>query len=515
MGPKLSRRHFVGGAAALSALAPLGIVPAFSQEHQSFIARVDRDVENLDPAFRTSLTDSNVIRVVYQRLIDYNVGAYGWQLDAAEAIEQKSDLEITFRLKQGIMFTGGYGEMTADDVKFSLERFAFPDAEGRVSSYRQDWADLKEVVVHDKYSGSIIFERPAPNIWQSALPHASGAIVSRKAVEKFGAQFGRNPVGSGRYEVVSFSAQDGVVLKRNPLFLDTPGEFESFTVRFISNVKTAQLAVEAGEIDFTQVPLTTVPELERSGRVAVSVIPTQKFIWLGLNTESPKLADIKVRQAIRAAVNIDEVLLGAYQGRAPRLNTLLPAGLAGHWAEAPVYTQDLQQAQALLAEANVSGPLKVKLTVLNEPVFNTIALIVQAQLAAAGIEVEIDQREGGSFWSAGKDESGENMELYITSFNTSVAPVANTRWFLPNQIGDWNWSRWNSPEFEELYDSISVDFDIDSRSAKLIEMQRLMDESAAFIWLTSDVVAYAHQTWLVPMILPNGVDCQYAYFRRA
>ena len=62
------------------------------------------------------------------------------------------------------MFTDGFGEMTAEDVKFSFERYSRPDAEGKISAYKDDWASLIEVKVDDKYSGRLILSEPSPGL---------------------------------------------------------------------------------------------------------------------------------------------------------------------------------------------------------------------------------------------------------------------------------------------------------------------------------------------------------------
>ena len=65
-----------------------------------------------------------------------------WELDAAESIEQVDETHVKFKLKQGIKWSGDFGEMTADDVKYSLERIANPNFK---SPYASDWASLDHV----------------------------------------------------------------------------------------------------------------------------------------------------------------------------------------------------------------------------------------------------------------------------------------------------------------------------------------------------------------------------------
>jgi ABC-type transport system substrate-binding protein len=96
---------------------------------------------------------------------------------------QEDDLTVFFRLKPGITFTDGYGTMTADDVKFSIERVADPANE---SPYAGDWAALAEVEVIDELSGRIHLTEPFAPLWTSTLPTPTCSILSRRAMEELG-----------------------------------------------------------------------------------------------------------------------------------------------------------------------------------------------------------------------------------------------------------------------------------------------------------------------------------------
>ena len=97
------------------------------------------------------------------------------------SIEQVDELTIKFKLKPGLMWTGNYGEVTTEDVKYSYERYIDPELNSPIIG---DWLPLKEVEIVDKYSGIIHLKEPFAPIWWSTLPYTSGAIVSKKATEK-------------------------------------------------------------------------------------------------------------------------------------------------------------------------------------------------------------------------------------------------------------------------------------------------------------------------------------------
>lgn len=176
-----------------------------------------------------------------------------------------------------------------------------------------------------------------------------------------------------------------------------------------------------------------------------------------------------------------------------------------------MYRRNVAEARRLLSAAGVSN-LKLRLTVLNQPQFQNMALVARALLAEVGVTVEIDQQAPGSFWNAGKDEVGKNLELYMVQFNGKHDPNFVLQWFRAAQIGVWNWSRWNSPEFDRLYTEAADELDVAKRRDKVIEIQRLMDQSAAFVWLTNGANAVVRRNWLKPAAVPGWVDWQYAGF---
>ena len=125
-------------------------------------------------------------------------------------------------------------------------------------------------------------------------------------------------------------------------------------------------------------------------------------------------------------------------------------GLLGHWADAPVYQRDVEGAKKLLADAGFAGGLDLSLTLLNQSQYVTAAQVVQANLAEVGINLNLEVLDGGAFWSQGEGEAGENLELSLQQFGGKADPSFQTQWFVSEQVGEWNWQRWRSADFDRL-----------------------------------------------------------------
>ncbi len=495
----LTRRTLLASAALISASARAAAPKA------SISVRVDRDFEVLDPAFRSGLQDGNIVRAITQRLIGTGYNGAGLTLDAAESVSQTTPTTIDFVLKPGQMFSDGYGEMTAEDVKFSYERFILGQ-DGKESPYKGEWANLKSVDVTGQYTGTIVMERPRAGLFTIALGDVAGCILSKKAVTERGQEHNTRPVGSGPMMVTVFEKQRQIVLRRNPAWTGAPSGFEEVTVRYVPDPRTTELGLRGTDIDFAALPPQIAEPLKKLPALTVNAQPGIANVWMGMNVEHPPFSDIRVRQAIQLALDVDQMLLAGYNGLAPRARALIMPQVTGYWPDAPVMKRDLAKAKALLAEAGHAAGFKTRVTIQNQPVYQTMALVARAQLAEVGITLEVDAQDGGSFFSSGKGDAGPKLELFMIRFNGKLDPNFLAQWFTTSQIGTWNWQRWSEPRFDALLDQASAELDDNARAALFIEAQKLMADSAAFVWLTYDVSVFAYRAWLAPALLPTGID---------
>ena len=512
----INRRQLLAGVAGIGALSAVasgeGAYGQGTAPRTSITVRTDRDLANLDPAYRTGPWDANVTRSVFQRLMKQKPNSAELEYDAAEELKQISPTVYEFKLKPGQMFTDGYGELTAEDVKFSFERIGLPPVgEAKPSTYKADWVNLEKVEVTGPLTGRIIMTKARANLLDIAIGDVSGCIVSKKAVEKLGADHATKPIGSGPYMLTSLERQKGATLKRNPAYAGPKPAYEEIAIRFISDPRTTDLALRSGEIDFAVLSPQNAEPLRSVQGLVLSERPSIAYVWMGMNTEREGLKDVRVRQAIRLALDVDQMLAAGYNGKAPRLNTLLPPQILGHWAEAPVYKRNVAEAKKLLADAGVKT-LNLKMVVLNQPVYQNMALVARALLAEVGITLEVDAREGGTYWNSGKGDPGKGLDLFLLRFSGKHDPNFIMQWFVSGQIGDWNWERWDSKEYDELFAKAATETDKAKRVELVIEAQKLMDKSAAFVWLTNEVNVLVYRPWIKPSGVPGWLDWQFDDF---
>ena len=191
------------------------------------------------------------------------------------------------------------------------------------------------------------------------------------------------------------------------------------------------------------------------------------------------------------------MLAAGYNGKAPRLNTLLPPQILGHWKDAPVYKRNVAEAKKLLAEAGAAN-LKLKLLILNQPAYQNMALVARALLAEVGVTVEVDAQEGGTYWNSARARSARTSTCSCCA-STASDPNFIMQWFVSDQVGNWNWQRWKSPEYDDaLFLQAAGELDRAKREQLVVEAQKLMDKSGAYVWLTNEVNVLVHRNWIRP-----------------
>ena len=436
---------------------------------------------------------------VFEGLVRYVPGTWDLVNQLAETFEPSADgLQFTFKLKEGIQFHGGYGEVTAEDVKFSYERIAGlttpkPDPE---SPYIGDWAPhLQEVRVDGTYEGTIILKEPFAPLLTTTLPVPSGWIVSKKAVEERGEDFATSPIGTGPYEFVEWNPKQDVRLQRFADYggasADTLGTiWDELVLIPIEEDEAAAIAIETGELDFGELALNAIDRFSENDDFTVEERTTLDYYWIGMNIRSPKLEDINVRQAIRYAIDVPSIIDAAFEGRWERATAILPPGMPiGYWADAPVYERDLDQARQFLSQAS-NPPTELDYKFTEDTGSQATAEIVQANLAEIGINVTLTKLDSSAYYALEKEEM-RSRDLFYIGFITNPDPSWSTVWFVCDQIDVWNWMYWCDEEYDRLHYAALKEPDQAVRNDMYIQMQQLWDEAAHTVWLAWPTRYYA------------------------
>ena len=509
----LTRRGFV--ATSLAGAAAFGLAPRQAIAlGRTLTVRMPGDIASIDPPFwGVGFGDFDAINLIHGKLINFRSGEdWVWEPVAAESIEQIDDTRTKFTLRRGLMWTNGYGEVTAEDVKYSFERYIDPDLEAYNSV---DWLSLDHVEVLDKYTGVIVTKEYFAPLWWSVLPYSAGHIVCKRAVEEVGGKFTTDPPATcGPYKIEEWRPRERLTLVRHDGWAGPEPYFERIILVSIEDPKTAEKAFLAGELDFTHVSESSVPALREDTPPDANLVvrPSLDYYWLGINMKNPKYADMRVRKAIGKAIDVDAILDAAFFGAARRATSLIAPGMPGYLNISPS-KPDIDGARRLMADAGLADGFDAQLEVLAQPDQLTAAQVIQANLAEIDINVTINSHDSGTFWSLTEDK-GEDLEMTYKFYFQPPDPSWGTQWFLSEQAGIWNWEYFTNPEFDELHKRALAELDNAKRHKLYVQMIEIMNDSGCFVWIAHPPQASLARKTIEAAIWPNGT-ADYWRFRAA
>ncbi|WP_198302148.1 ABC transporter substrate-binding protein [Bosea sp. AS-1] len=414
-------RNFALGLAGTMLVALLPI-EGFAQEAVLRVSTGGANVSTLD-AHRASATDDvAVVSWIYNGLVRFKPGSASpadIEPDLAERWETSPDGKVwTFHLRKGVKFQGDWGTLDADDVVYSLQRAADP----KRSTFSSDFAAVEKIEKLDDLTVRVTLKYPDVNFLGRVSNYHGGNIVSRKAAEELSDRFGAQPVGTGPFAFVEQVTQQYVKLAANPNYFRGKPKIDTIMVRVIPSDSARELAFSSGELDlmYAKREQRWVDAARKRSGFNVDIFQPGEYRILHINQSVPPLNDIRVRQAIAAAINVDDLVRYVGKDVGPKGCSVVPPGYLGEDCSVR-YSFDLAKAKALLAEAGHKDGITIKAIVSNVSAQQPIMEIIQAQLAKAGIKLDMQVVDHATYQSqTRKDLSG------VVFYGAARFPIADT-----------------------------------------------------------------------------------------
>lgn len=508
----LNRRSLIKSAViGLAAAVGLTAFTATAQA-ESLRVYVPSDPASIDPAYWGTSVDGYLMFNVMPRLAS-PVPGDEWVLenDIAESIDFSDPTKIKFKLKEGLQWSNGYGEITAEDVKYSYERHLDEEVGSYIAS---EFDALDHVEVIDKYNGIIHLKYAAVPMWGATLAWYGGTIISKKEAEENGGTIPLQAKANyGPYTFAEFAPGEKMVLKAYDGWHGPKPYFDEIVMIPIGDANAAEVAFAAGEIDFMTSTATVPDQLRQQfgDEAKIEVLPSVDYSWLGINMKHPNLQDERVRRAIQMAIDVDTVLAASYEGMEVSQATGFAApGVVGHRASSNV-AYDPEAARALVQEAGAEG-MTVKISHANFGNRSTQAQIMQANLNAVGFNAEIEAMDEATYWDVNAVDPDER-QLTLKGWFGSPEAMYVLATFTEDQYGAWNWEGYSDPRYDELLAAAWRTVDDEKRGEIYAEMQSLLEESGAFLYLDNGPGVIMYKPDIVPGLLPDGRP-QFAYFKK-
>jgi peptide/nickel transport system substrate-binding protein len=479
------RRTLLAAAAFVAAAAAAAPVSA-----QTLRIGLREDPDILDPTLARTFVGRIVFASLCDKLFDIDKDlnivpqlATGYRWDDPKT--------LTITLRQGVKFHDGE-TMDAEAVRYSLNRHATMQGSFR----RGEINSMESVEVVDPVTVRVKLKEPfAPFL--SQLTDRAGMVVSPKAAEAAGAQFGTRPVCTGPFRFVERVAQDRIVVERFPEYWDAGRIHLQRIVYQPIPDDTVRLAnLQAGSLELVQtIGTNDVPAVQRNNRLRLSMSDELGYqgmtinIGNGARAQTPLGQNAKVRQALDLAIDRATINQVVYNGMFTPTWQAVPPSSPFHVKSLTPPTRDVARARALLREAGVQTPVKIVLTVPNNPELRQVGEVIQAMAAEAGFEITLNAME---FASSLQAATRGDFEAYLLAWSGRTDPDGNL-WTFVHSRGPQNDGKYANPEVDRLLDAARVENDPAKRVAIYEQMYKLAvveDRSRLYLWHRKNIVAH-------------------------
>jgi len=445
---------------ATSALVPAKLAFADTPTNGGdIIVTYKDDIATLDPAIGYDWQNWSMINSLFSRLVDYKPGTTELGPALADSYDVSDDGKVyTFKLHPGVKFTNGR-EVTAADVKWSIERAVNPKTQGPGAGFFHSivGADkmtagtaetMDGITAVDDHTVKFTLSQPdATFLNVLALNFAS--VVPKEAVEAAGGDFGKHPLGSGAFTLKEWTIGQRLVFQKNPdYFIKERPHVDSFTVEVGQEPLVALLRLQKGEVDIAGdgIPPAKYLEMKKSPEFEGMIVDRQQLetSYVTLNTQVKPFDNAKVRQAVNMAINKDRIVR-IINGRATPASQVLPPLMPGYDQNYKGYAYDPDKAKALLAEAGLKDGFATQIYTSNTDPQPRITQAIQQDLAAIGIKAEIKAVANPNVIAAGGTQGQAPMVWsgglgWIADFpdpSDFYGPILGCGSAV---AGGWNWS---------------------------------------------------------------------------
>ncbi|MCL4553778.1 MAG: ABC transporter substrate-binding protein, partial [Actinobacteria bacterium] len=377
----------------------------------------------------------------------------------AESWEMVDPLTWRVKIREGMKWQKGYGEVTAEDLVYSFD-YHIQSKSWQINTALFVYDSAKVV---SKYVAEVKLKQPFGAFPGVTLGYG-GPIVSKKAHEEMGAEkYSRNPIGNGPFVLEKWTAGSELVLRKNPDYWrkDLP-YIEELVFRVIPDSHVRLQALEKGEVDFITHPdAKDVPEARKNQNLVYLSSAGWNWDYQCFSFPPHQKPDFPnqnklVRQAISYAIDREAIQKEIYFGEATITDSPIPNGFLGYRPVPLRYPKngDLKKAKDLMAQAGVSG-YEVEVITSDKDWLRRELELVAAMVSQIGIKYKIKNLDMGSFNNLWLNDKYQQLLEDITI--VSPDPDSCVWWFLHSK--GRNASGYNVPEMDKWLDDARAESD--------------------------------------------------------
>ncbi|MFL6660562.1 MAG: ABC transporter substrate-binding protein [Rhizobacter sp.] len=408
----------------LRLLCTLWLFAAACASAQTLRVGLAEDPDVLDPTLARTFVGRIVFAALCDKLVDIDEKlaivpqlATSWEWSA----DSKA---LTMKLRPGVTFHDGE-KLDAAAVKFNLERHKTMPGSNR----RGELAPLAGVDVVDPLTVKLNLSAPFSPLL-AALADRAGMMVSPKAAQAAGANFGAKPVCSGPFRFVERVAQDRITLERYDGYWNKADvHVERITYTPIPDATVRLANLRSGQLDFIErVAPSDMEKLAAEKKLKVARVTEIGYQGLTINVGKSDMAqktplgrDARVREALELSIDRQGLVQVVMDNEAVPGNQWVAPSNPYYAKNMPLPKRDVARAKALLKEAGVPNPTVTLLTPTTSDA-QRLALVVQAMAREAGFDIKIQSTEFAT--SLNLADKGE-FEAYLLAWSGRADPDGN------------------------------------------------------------------------------------------
>jgi peptide/nickel transport system substrate-binding protein len=444
------------------------------------VVGLNSDVRNFDPVNTLDTTTDRVITHIYEYLFvrDHEMKIIPLLAESGRPVD---DLTWEVKLRKNVAFSDGE-PFTAETVKANLEFIVKKEN----NSARRVRIDLvKSVTVVDEHTVRIATEKPFPTLLEGLTEIYMAPTKAIKAGPKI---LTDKPIGTGPYKLQEWRREQSVTLVRNDAYWGPKPQIATIEFRIIPEVMARVSALLAGEIHLTpDVPPQSMDQVAKSGTTEIRSVAGRRVIFLAFNAVAPgPLQDVRVRQAINLAVDVDKIIRTVMEGNAKRM--VGPLSVISRHLDPKLkpYPLDLAKAKALLQAAGYAGaPITLHTPNGRYLKDKEAAQAIADQLTQAGINVKLQVDEWGTLLDLVKAGKIDGMYFFGRSDTTLDGSMIRD-WFRTGST----WVTYSDKKLDAAIDKALPIVNTEKRRQAFYELQAEVQEQAPWLFLWTQVDVY-------------------------
>ena len=434
--------------------------------------------DSLDPYQMTAAGTREILFNVYEGLYKPTSSGDFVPAVAEECVVSDDGLTYTFTLRDGVLFHNGTA-VEAADVVYSFNTCAATTID---TSLAAALSDVAAVTAEDEKTVSVTLNSPNSDF----LAYVTSVyIVPDDYTEQATA-----PVGTGPFRYVSRSVQENVVLEKFSDYWGEGAKVDRVTLKIYEDSTTLMTALNSGAEDL--VMYLTVAQTQNLSDQYTVLEGTMNLVQaLYLNNAEKPFDDVRVRQALCYAVDVDSILELTADGHGTKLGSSMYPAFTKYFDDSltDYYSYDPEKAKTLLAEAGYPNGFAMTITVpSNYTPHVDVAQVLVEQLAAVGITAQLQEVE----WNTWLQDVYQNRKFQSTvvgfDASTLTANAMLQRWMSDS---DKNMINFSDAQYDQVMSEANATTDDADRTALYLQAEKILTEQAANVYLQdlADMVA--------------------------